>query len=58
VNGYDEENDGGLRQEQERQIDEIIESIGLVDCPYCADPILGQVFYDQTCAGCINRMKD
>ncbi len=25
-------------------------------CPYCADKVLGNIFYDQTCHGCVSRM--
>ena len=26
-------------------------------CPYCENENLGQVYYDQTCPGCVRRME-
>ena len=26
------------------------------ECPYCTNPELSQVFFDQTCTGCVKRM--
>jgi hypothetical protein len=28
------------------------------ECPYCSKPELSEVFFDQNCRGCVNRMSD
>lgn len=28
------------------------------ECPYCSKPELSEVFFDQTCHGCVNRMSN
>ena len=28
------------------------------ECPYCMDKVLGEVYYDQNCLGCIRRMEN
>ena len=27
-------------------------------CPYCSTPELAEVFFDQTCSGCVDRMEE
>lgn len=27
------------------------------ECPYCTKPELSEVFFDQNCTGCVNRMS-
>ncbi len=26
-------------------------------CPYCGNPALTKIFFDQTCSGCVDRMN-
>lgn len=28
------------------------------ECPYCSNPEMAEVFFDQNCTGCVNRMSE